>query len=324
MRSPSTEWTEKVEPDEEERHAALVAAITSLQSRVNARQGPGRAFHRKQIAGLRGSFAVATDLPDHARQGLCSASGRYPAVIRMSNGAVVRAADAVPDIRGLAVSVRGVSGPGALGGSTDRQDLLFINRPAFGFSNSEDFAELVPAAARGQAALVRHLVAKHGYVNGLREVARLSADLLRPFTGFASSTFFTATPVQWGPYAVHLRLRPVGAGRSLTAWRDWMTDIAHRLADGPLQYLLEAAFFTDEANTPIEDGRVAWPGPWLTVGVLDIPSQDMTSDRGRALADEIEADRFDPWSALAAHRPLGEIMRARKAAYYPSAQNRTP
>ena len=35
------------------------------------------------------------------------------------------------------------------------------------------------------------------------------------------------------------------------------------------------------------------------------------------------ADRFDPWSAVAEHRPLGEIMRARKAAYLPSFRNRT-
>ena len=37
----------------------------------------------------------------------------------------------------------------------------------------------------------------------------------------------------------------------------------------------------------------------------------------------MERDHFDPWMALADHRPLGEIMRARKAAYYASFKNRT-
>jgi hypothetical protein len=32
----------------------------------------------------------------------------------------------------------------------------------------------------------------------------------------------------------------------------------------------------------------------------------------------VEGMKFDPWSGLAAHRPLGEVMRARKAAYHAS------
>ena len=37
---------------------------------------------------------------------------------------------------------------------------------------------------------------------------------------------------------------------------------------------------------------------------------------------DVEGDRFDPWNALTDHQPLGEIMRARKVAYYPSVMNR--
>jgi hypothetical protein len=32
--------------------------------------------------------------------------------------------------------------------------------------------------------------------------------------------------------------------------------------------------------------------------------------------------RFDPWSGLLAHRPLGEVMRARKVAYLVSQKGR--
>jgi len=31
---------------------------------------------------------------------------------------------------------------------------------------------------------------------------------------------------------------------------------------------------------------------------------------------------FDPWQALMAHRPLGEVMRARKAVYFASQKER--
>ena len=33
-----------------DRHAAFTERIVALQSRINAKRGPGRAFHRKQVA----------------------------------------------------------------------------------------------------------------------------------------------------------------------------------------------------------------------------------------------------------------------------------
>jgi hypothetical protein len=50
--------------------------------------------------------------------------------------------------------------------------------------------------------------------------------------------------------------------------------------------------------------------------VLEAPSSDAD------FIARVEAGIFDPWQALAAHRPLGEVMRARKVAYYSSQQAR--
>ena len=58
--------------------------------------------------------------------------------------------------------------------------------------------------------------------------------------------------------------------------------------------------------------------PYLTVGVLTLPVQEAQTAAGEALATAIEAAAFDPWSALMAHRPLGEVMRARKVVYFQS------
>jgi hypothetical protein len=41
-----------------------------------------------------------------------------------------------------------------------------------------------------------------------------------------------------------------------------------------------------------------------------------------AFEARIEASVFDPWQTLAAHRPLGEVMRARKVAYFESQKAR--
>lgn len=311
---PSTQWAEVIGDDEQQRHEAFTQVITGLQSRINDRKGPGRAFHRKPVAALTGRLTVPGGLPEYAAQGLFAQPGEYDVVIRMSNGSIVPQADAIPDIRGFAFSVRGLDAPGALGGATDRQDFLLINWPAFGFEDSRDFADLVPAAARGQKALAQHLVSTHGAVGGPLAMLKQAAGMARPFSGFATADFHSCAPVAWGPYAAHVHVSPIDASRNLLAWRDWGADVRERVASGPLRWNVQAQFYTDPADTPIEDGRRPWGSAKETVAVLEA---DALAD-----ADAVEADHFDPWSALVDHRPLGEIMRARKAAYFPSAQNR--
>lgn len=315
MAQPSTQWAEVIGDDEQQRHGDFTQVITGLQTRINDRKGPGRAFHRKPIAALTGRLIVPGGLPEYAAQGLFNQPAEYDVVIRLSNGSIVPQPDPVPDIRGFAFSVRGLEGEAALGGTTDRQDFLLINWPAFGFRDSRDFADLVPAAAKGQKALAQHLISKHGVVGGPVEMLKQVAGMARPFSGFATSDFHSCAPVAWGPYAAHVHVSPIGASRNLLAWRDWGADIRSRLQEGPLRWHVEAQFYTDPDATPIEDGRAPWRSAKETVAVLEA---DALAD-----ADAVEADHFDPWSALVEHRPLGEIMRARKAAYYPSVQNRT-
>jgi hypothetical protein len=121
-------------------------------------------------------------------------------------------------------------------------------------------------------------------------------------------------PLANGPYAVRVRLVPVDPGAPATG-DDWAADVSARLASAPLRYELQLQFFCEEAVTPIEDPTVDWPTPYLTVAHLTVPQQDPASDEGQRVQAEAEAAAFDPWSALVEHRPLGEIMRARKAAY---------
>ena len=315
MRSPSTDWAETISDDEPARHEAFTEQILSLQSGISAKQGPGRAFHRKQIAGLSGTFTVASGLPEYAAHGLFAQPGEFEVLARMSNGAMMPQSDKVPDIRGFAISVRGLNAPGALGGSTDRQDFLLINRPAFDLKDSRDFAELVQVAPKGQKAILSYMIGKHGVVRGVLAMAAQAAHMMRPFSGYATSNFHACAPIAWGPYAAHVHVTPVNASRDLLAWRDWGADVRGRIAKGPLRWTVQAQFYTDPDSTPIEDGPRAWDAPKLTVGVLELSRlEDWQS---------VEHDHFDPWMAMVDHRPLGEIMRARKAAYYASFKNRT-
>ena len=80
----------------------------------------------------------------------------------------------------------------------------------------------------------------------------------------------------------------------------------------------------DVGGLPIEDASVEWPqdlSPFIPVARITIDAQPGWND---ALAREIDDGMaFNPWHALAAHRPLGGVMRARRVAYAASSQFRS-
>lgn len=323
MKAPSTEWREKIGADEETRFQAHGEALAALQRRAGGR---GRALHRKQHLGLRAAVEVLGDLPAHARHGLFAAPGRHEAQLRLSNGSSAVAADRRPDVRGLGLRVLGASGESALGGPASAQCFVLINSAAFTFPTVDDFMGVVLSAARGPLPLLRHLMKRHGVFGGLRQARLLAKGLGKPFAGFAREPFHSAAPIACGPYAAKVRLLPAGADAGPAADRaDWSADVLARLAQGELRWDLQLQFFVDEAITPIEDPTVTWPeaeAPFVTVARVTAPAQDPRSAEGAALAASIEAGVFDPWAALADHRPLGEIMRARKVAYFASQKER--
>jgi len=80
-------------------------------------------------------------------------------------------------------------------------------------------------------------------------------------------------------------------------------------------------FFTDEKTTPIEDASVDWSetdAPYVTVAKLTIPKQEID----KTVSELTEKAFFDPGNALKEHRPLGDVMRARKVIYFASNKER--
>ena len=318
---PSTEWNEVVAPDEEARFTGYAEQIGAIQRASAIKHGSaGRALHRTQHLGMRATVTVAADVPAYAQHGLFAKPGSYEAQIRLSSGSSAHQPDKKADVRGFALRVLGVEGDGALGRPTTEQHFLLINQPTFAIASADDFIGLVTASARGDFAVVRYMITRHGFFAGLREVKRIAGGLGKRFPGFAVAPFFSAAPVAVGPYAAKVRVLPRNPAEPASDKRDLAANVIARLAAGPLEWDLQLQFFVDAAITPIEDATVEWPesaAPWVTVGHVTAPQQDSS-----ALTDAIAKAKFDPWAALAAHRPLGEIMRARKAAYFTSTQGR--
>jgi catalase len=313
MKSPSTDWKETVAADEAARFARQGEMIRAMHARTNERYGKGRFLHRKELVGARGTFEVYSDLPEHAAHGIFSAPRILPAVVRLSNGAPHVQANAKPDIRGFALRLLEVSGPGALGRDTDHQDFLLINHDVFTARDSDEFVAVAAGAARGPLALIWHLLTTNGLGQGISKLKSLGKTIGKPFAGYAAEEFNTTLPIANGPYAVKVILRPVAP--SPANGRDLQADFEEKVAAGPVAYEMSLQFYTDEATTPIENHQARWPQAETPV----VPVGRLTLD---AIGAEVERLAFDPWGGLADHRPLGEIMRARRQAYPVSARAR--
>lgn len=320
MKQPSTDWREQIAPDEAAHFARVARVIGDLQRAKSAKYGPGRALHRKLLLAATGTLEVLADLPAPARHGLFATPGRHRALVRLSNGGPDIQSNKLPDIRGFALKVFDVSGEAALGGITDHQDFLMINQDRSPTADSREFIDFLEAAAPGPLSAILHLFKAHGPFGGFARLRDLFGMMGKTFNGFAAEPFNTVLPLCCGPYAVRVRLKPAGNPPPAARSKDIVEDMRERLAVGPLTWNLELQFFVDEATTPIEDASKAWPDaetPIVTVARLTLPQQGAD-----AAAAEAEAAKFDPWSGLAAHRPLGELMRARKVAYFESQKGR--
>ncbi|MFN7664740.1 MAG: catalase [Inhella sp.] len=319
---PSTRWQEDFRPGEGERHVAAARDIVAMQRRKSEQFGRGRALHRKGTVAALGRLTVAGGLPAHAAHGLFAQPGEHPVWVRFSNGGVDVQSDRRPDIRGFAFRVFDVRGEAALGGVIDHQDFSLINQTRFAFPTSELFVPLVLAAGRSPGALLAWFFRTFGPLGALKQLKEMGRTFKRRFTGYATESFSSVLPIACGPYACKVRLMPIApAAPRPDAANDWGADFAAHAASGPVRYTLQLQFFEDEARTPIEDASVEWPesvAPWLIVGELAVnaPSRD------KVFTQQVERGVFDPWQALAAHRPLGEVMRARKVVYFESEKAR--
>ena len=322
---PSTQWAERVAPDEAGRFAGYGAQFAEIQKRKSARYGAGRALHRKQLLAAHGTLQVLADLPPFAAHGLFAMPGAHALQVRLSNGGMDKASDGTPDIRGFALRVPLSGGESALGhGPAVAQDFTLINHEAFAFTSSAEFVDFVVAASNGNGALIKFLIRRYGLFGAFGRIAKMAGTMGKAFGGFATESFFSAAPIACGPYAVRVRLfpDPTNGPSRPDAKKDWGADIKARLKAGPLHYQLQVQPFVSEALTPIEDPTVNWPTPYTTVGHVTLERQDLDSGDGQALAAQAEKNIFDPWQALAAHRPLGDVMRARKVVYFESQKGR--
>jgi hypothetical protein len=329
---PSTDWKETVSAGEEAKHEAYAERLRALQRTKAAKTGnTHRALHAKGNCGVLAELTVLGDLPEHARAGLFAKPASFPAYVRFSNGSGARQSDTKGDVRGVAVKVVGIEGKKIIPGMEEErtQDFLLIRTPGIPFRNADEFVEVVTAVGQSPLLVLPRVIRRLGFARTFDLLPRLARGLKEPMGSLATTPYYSAAPIRYGAHAVHYALAPHAKAEPDAASRasdDYLhEDLSARLARGPVVYDMRVQFHVDEVKTPIEDASVEWKeehAPFVTVARLTLPQQDLDGPRGRKIAEFIEGLSLDPWHALEAHRPLGNVMRARNAAYRLSTKER--
>lgn len=334
---------EQPEPDEAETAKELVEAMHKISETVAHDEGHAhRSVHAKSHGLLRGEIEIPAGLPEALAQGVFSRPGTYAVAMRFSTVPGDLLDDSVSTPRGLALKIVGVDGPRLPGSEGDTtQDFLMVNGPAFSASNAKKFlmnVKLLAATTDKVQGLKKVLSATLRGIESLVEKAGGESVTLKalgghPETHILGETFFTQVPVLYGDYMAKLSIAP--ASPELLALKDAQVDMKDRpnalrevvvdfFRAGGGTWELRAQLCTDIETMPIEDASIVWPedqSPYVTVGRITVGPQTAWSDARSAAVDD--GMSFSPWHGLAAHRPIGSVMRVRKQAYEMAARFRS-
>ncbi len=329
--APSTQWKETIKPGEAARLEKYAQALHAIQKKRDS-QGPlKRALHPKGHLGLKAEFTVLPDLPDYAKVGIFAQPSTYPAYVRFSNGGSTVDDDRqAGTTRAIAVKLLGVGGKKIIPGleNAPTQDFLLIGSPALPFKDADEFVPFVTHIGNPLIGLPL-IILKVGLGRTLAIIKKVTKGPKLPTISLATMNYYSAAPIQFGPYAVHYRLKPHAAnapdaqpGQTPNYLAE---DLSARVKKEPVVFDFAVQFFVDEVQTPIEDVSVEWKedvAPFVTLGRLTLIPQDPDSAPGRKLYEFIEKLSFDIWHAPVEFKPLGNIMRARRVAYKASAKER--
>ncbi|WP_203863284.1 peroxidase family protein [Planobispora rosea] len=311
----------------------LARDLMRVQLKIKKRSGAAsvdRAFHAKAILGVEDArLRFHQDLPGDLRTGFAQPGAEYPVVVRLSNASGLHGPDSAPDLRGAALRVQA--------GPQEAHDLLMTNFPVSHARDAREFVAFARAMAgadttlRKGIALFVKLPMAVGWPAATRMRRNVTEATGRTVTSLALETYWSRGAIMWGDAGpVRYRLRPAaGAPAAPPPSRgdpDYLGhELAARLAGADVVFELCVQRYADARRTPIENGASDWreeDAPVIPVATLTIPRRDLGAAAARATALRVDQLAFDPWNTTDAFRPLGNLNRARRAAYEASSAHR--
>jgi hypothetical protein len=332
---------ETLQAGEAETVDQITATLLNIAKKVGERQRHTvRGVHAKSHGLVKAKVMVPPDLREGLRQGLFSNAGNYGAVMRFSTNPGDILSDHISTPRGLAIKVIGVEGemlPNHAGQVT--QDFVFNNASTFHSARAKDFLKgitLLDRHADDSEALKQMVSSAAQTAEEALELAGEKSAFLKGFghppTHPLGETYHTAVPLRFGDYFGKMHLVPLSSnlialrGKYVDhpdSWNCVKDSIVTFFQRETAVWELRVQLCTDLTRMPVEDASVEWEehlSPSLTLARVTVQPQNAYSNPRRVWVDEQLS--FNPWHSLAAHRPLGSIMRARFKAYQASSHFR--
>jgi hypothetical protein len=214
------------------------------------------------------------------------------------------------------------------------QDFVLNNGPAFGAPDPKRFLArlrlLARTTNRGQrlkkilSAVMRQVQKVIVVITGRPNstVATLGGH---PETHILGDTFYSQAPLRFDDFVAKISVAPKSPElKALTRSPLNVNGVPNGLREAVLDFFkknggvweVRAQLCTDLEHMPIENAAVVWSeevSPYQRIARITVKPQLAWSEVRSSVVDD--GMSFTPWHGLAAHRPLGGIMRVRKAAY---------
>jgi hypothetical protein len=340
---PYSDSVEVKHAEEDSTFSELTAALRHISEIVSDRaRNAFRSFHAKSHALLKAQMTVLNDIPTSLQQGLFQPGRDYPIIMRFSTNPGDILPDSISSPRGLAVKVVGVAVgdmvPNHSGQVT--QDFLLVNAKAFGAADAAGLLKIVKL-------LEQHVTDPEGLKQFVSTSTRLLENVLEavgdesetlkafghPETNILGESYFSQAPIRYGEYIAKVSVEPASEnlkqlrgkhvehlGKRHSGLRDEAVKF-FETETGEWDFCVQLC--TDLEKMPVEDASVKWPedlSPYVPVARIIAGPQNAYTAARRVYVDEKLS--FNPWHCLAAHRPLGNIMRSRLVAYKASSNFR--
>ncbi len=324
---------ETIEPDEAETHSKIIDVMTKGQNITREKYGKAvRISHAKAHGVLKGQLVIKSGLPSELAQGLFSQPGTHPALVRMAAAPGEYTDDSkLSTSRGMSVKVFDVKGPKLEGHIADTQDWVFDSSPEFFVGGAKAFlqafkpnAEIAPKLSdnvKGAVSTVSRVT------NQALDAVGLKSDKLgfygHPIKHPLTEPYYSQTAYRYGDYVAKLGFFPDTPGLKELIDQEFDPETPDAFRDAmnaffrthPAEFSLRVQLNTGLDSMPIEDAQAKWAeddSQYQEVARLILPMQTAWDP---ARDEFVEPLSFSPDHGLEAHRPLGSINRARRAAY---------
>jgi len=336
-----TPAVEEVQPDEQETIQGLNETFDTILETTAKEDGHAvRSVHAKAHAILEGRMVIADGLPPELAQGLFARAGEHKVYLRISTNAGDILPDAISLPRGLALKVLDVEGERLPGAEGTTQDFIMVNGPVFQAKTADKFLgnlKMLAATTNRMEGVKEVMSGVMQSVNKVLSTVGIESTKIQSLGGAPNvdplgETYYSVTPFRYGDHIAKFSVAPVAP--ALLARKGQEIDATDRPdairetvrsemqgIDGVWEFRVQLC--RDLEKQPVEDPTVEWneeEAPFRTVATITVPRQD-SWDAARVQAVN-ERMHFMIWTGLAAHRPLGNINRARREAYLHSTRFR--